>query len=316
MRRPRPRPRPRPAAGRAGSGQPGASTGLARALSKLGFCSRSEAWGLIEAGRVKINQQIQRDPEWPVRPGTDRLEVDGQRVQVQRRVHLMLNKPRGLVTTHSDEKGRETVFRCLDGAGLPFVSPVGRLDQASEGLLLFTNDTAWAAHITDPHSRLEKTYHVQVNVVAEAELLLRLESGVVEEQDGERLSARRVRFLRHGEKNSWLEIILDEGRNRQIRRLLQACGMEVLRLIRVAIGGLELGTLAKGAHRLLTTAEVECLRVREVGPAPCAALSVRPRPGPMRVAPSRNSAPAGRPARLAPPAPAVSSARSPAGKVR
>ncbi len=238
-------------------------TGLARALSKLGFCSRSQAWELIKAGRVLVNGLVQRDPERRVELGRDRITVDEQPVRTEPKVYLMLNKPRGLVTTAADEQGRATVFECLGGSGateapaagsLPRVVPVGRLDKASEGLLLFTNDTAWAARITDPASQLDKTYHVQVSAFAGEEILRRMREGVAVE--GDFLAAKRVRVLRHGEKNSWLEVVLDEGRNRHIRRLLAALGVEVLRLVRVAIGPLQLGPLAKGQWRYLTRGEV------------------------------------------------------------
>ena len=232
-------------------------TGLARALSKLGFCSRSRAWALIEAGRVRVNGAVRCDPEWRVAVSFERIEVDGRPVQAEAKVYLMLNKPRGLVTTASDEKGRDTVFRCLDGQGLPYISPVGRLDQASEGLLLFTNDSAWASRITAPERQLEKTYHVQVDCLADDALRQRMEAGVT--QDGEFLVARRARLLRHGTRHSWLEVVLDEGRNRHIRRLLAALGFNVLRLVRVAIGPLPLGPLAKGALRALTRQEVLAL---------------------------------------------------------
>jgi 23S rRNA pseudouridine2605 synthase len=169
------------------------------------------------------------------------------------RHYLMLNKPRGLVTTTRDEQGRDTVYRCLDGAGLPWLAPVGRLDKASEGLLLFTNDPEWAARVTDPAQGPDKTYHVQIDRVPDASLLDALRTGV--EVDGEHLSARHARLLRSGERNAWLEIVLDEGRNRQIRRLLEAFDVRVLRLVRVAIGAIELGTLAKGAWRLLDAHE-------------------------------------------------------------
>ncbi|HEY0455682.1 MAG TPA: pseudouridine synthase, partial [Verrucomicrobiae bacterium] len=135
------------------------STGLARTLSKLGFCSRSQASSLIRAGRVRVNGVTIKDPERRTRPSHEKIEVDGQTIPSQPKTYLMLNKPRGLVTSASDEQGRETVYSCL--SDYPFVNPVGRLDKASEGLLLFTNDNAWAARITDPASRLEKTYHVQ-----------------------------------------------------------------------------------------------------------------------------------------------------------
>ena len=253
----------------------GRSTGLARALSKLGFCSRSQAGDLVRTGRVRVNHAVQHDPERRVQLGRDEIAVDGAVLRAGAPVYLMLNKPRGLVTTRADEKGRDTVFQCFDGRPVPFVSPVGRLDQASEGLLLFTNDTAWAALITDPATRLEKIYHVQVNCLADTTLLQRLEAGVAAEvESGDaRLCVRRARLLRSGEKRSWLEIVLDEGQNRQIRRLLAACGVEVLRLVRVAIGSLQLGTLGKGQMRGLTGQEVRALS------APRAAASLTGKAG-------------------------------------
>ena len=164
---------------------------------------------------------------------------------------------RRYVTTASDERGRDTVYALLEGAALPWVAPVGRLDKASEGLLLLTNDSAWAARITAPESHLEKTYHVQIDRLPDASLPAALTRGV--DEDGERLSARRVSELRRGKKNAWLEIVLDEGRNRQIRRLLAAHGIGVLRLVRVAIGPVALGTLAKGAFRALDAGEMAAL---------------------------------------------------------
>jgi len=231
--------------------------GLARALSKLGYGCRSQAWSLIEAGQVRVNGALQRDPEWPVQLRQDRIEVNGQPIRVEAKVYLMLNKPRGLVTTASDEQGRDTVFRCLEGKGLPFLAPVGRLDKASEGLLLFTNDTVWAAQITAPGSHLDKTYHVQVDCVADEALTRQLCHGVTD--DGDILAAKAARVLRHGTRYSWLELVLDEGKNRHIRRLLAALEVGVLRLVRVAIGSLQLGALTKGESRILTRAEVTAL---------------------------------------------------------
>jgi 23S rRNA pseudouridine2605 synthase len=212
---------------------------------------------LIQAGRVQINGAVVRDPERRVELGRDRFAVDGEAVRAEAKVYLMLNKPRGLVTTASDEKGRETVFRCLDGKGLPFLSPVGRLDQASEGLLLFTNDTAWAERVTDPATHLDKIYHVQVDCVADGALTRRMRDGAV--VDGDLLAAKRASVLRCGDKNSWLEIVLDEGKNRQIRRLLAALGVNVWRLVRVAIGPLALGDLGKGEFRDLNSEEVRAM---------------------------------------------------------
>ena len=169
----------------------------------------------------------------------------------------MLNKPRGAVTTAADEKGRQTVYAFLDAA-LPWVAPVGRLDQASEGLLLLTNDSEWAARLTSPASHLDKTYHVQIDRVADRQFLESIHRGVRTE-DGELLRVARVRVLRSGKRNTWLEIVLDEGKNRHIRRMLAGLGAAVLRLVRVAIGPLPLGELAKGIVRPLTRAEILAL---------------------------------------------------------
>jgi len=230
--------------------------GLARALSKLGFCSRSQAEKLIRAGRVQLNGATRRDPETPVHLERDRIEIDGNAVIAGSRIYLMLNKPRGAVTTASDEKGRGTVYEFL-GKTLPWVGPVGRLDKASEGLLLFTNDSEWAARISDPNSHLDKTYHVQIRAVAANTLEEKLVRGVID--GGELLRAKQARVLRAGEKNTWLEIVLDEGKNRHIRRMFESLGIEVLRLIRVAIGPLVLGQLTKGQYRILTTVEKAAL---------------------------------------------------------
>ena len=231
--------------------------GLARALSKLGYCSRSRATELICAGRVQLNGAIRRDPETPVYVDRDRIEVDHRIVGEEAKIYLMLNKPRGVVTTASDEKGRDTVYSCLS-AGLPWVAPVGRLDKASEGLLLLTNDSEWAARISDPETHLDKTYHVQVGAMVDETLVTAMTNGV-RAGNGEVLRAKQVRMLRSGQKNTWLEIVLDEGKNRQIRRMLEVSDIEVLRLVRVAVGPLVLGKLAKGNCRALSSEEKRAL---------------------------------------------------------
>jgi 23S rRNA pseudouridine2605 synthase len=231
--------------------------GLARILSKMGLASRTQAADWVRDGRVSVNGRVVRDPEFPVSMDADKIAVDDRDVAGVERVHLMLNKPRGLLTTASDEQGRDTVYACFAGSGLPWIAPVGRLDKASEGLLLFSNDPEWAARITDPEYGPEKTYRVQVNQLVDPALLARIEQGVVD--SGEHLGAKSVHLLRAGEKNCWLEIVLEEGRNRQIRRLLAAFDLGVLRLIRVAIGTLPLGELAKGKWRRLSEDEVAAL---------------------------------------------------------
>jgi 23S rRNA pseudouridine2605 synthase len=231
--------------------------GLARALSKLGYCSRQRAAALIREGKVRLNGATPRNPETPVRLGIDRIEVQGRTIRAAEKVYLMMNKPPGIFTSAADEKGRDTVYSLLPG-DLNWLAPVGRLDKASEGLLLFTNDSGWGARITDPATHLDKTYHVQIASIPGPHLLEELERGV-ETERGEILGCKRARILRAGEKHSWLEIVLDEGKNRHIRRMLDARGMEVLRLIRVAIGPLLLGDLPKGRHRPLTPVELASL---------------------------------------------------------
>jgi 23S rRNA pseudouridine2605 synthase len=223
----------------------------------MGLCSRAQAARWVGEGRVQVNGKVIRDAEFPVTQGLDRILVDGRQPVPSALIVIMLNKPRGLVTTANDEQGRDTVYQCLAGAGLPWVAPVGRLDKASEGLLLFSNDPAWAARITNPASGPEKTYHVQIDRLPDAKLLADLGQGTA--IDGEHLAAKAARCLRTGEKNAWLEIVLSEGRNRQIRRLLTAFDVSVLRLVRVAVGTLSLGDLPKGRWRPLTRQEMDSL---------------------------------------------------------
>lgn len=234
--------------------RPAARHGLARALSKRGLCSRSEAERWIRAGRVAVDGRVVRDPEHPVDVFGARITIDGRAAVTAASCYLALNKPRGLVTTASDERGRDTVYRCFDGAGLGWIAPVGRLDQASEGLLLFTNDPAWAAAVTDPATGPVKVYHVQVDGHPDAAVLEAMVRGL--RCEGEWLSAAAVRPLREGGRNAWLEVELHEGRNRHIRRLAAACGLGVLRLVRVRIGPVALGALGKGAWRPLEPGEI------------------------------------------------------------
>jgi len=230
--------------------------GVARMISKLGLGSRMQATKWVREGQVRVNGRVIEDPEFAVNPASDRITLNG-REDTPARLVVMLNKPRGLVTTTSDEQGRDTVYKCFEGAGLPWLAPVGRLDKASEGLLLFSNDSKWASRITHPASGPDKTYHVQIDRLPDAALLAKLAQGVSVE--GERLAAKSARCLRSGNRNAWLEITLDEGRNRQIRRLLSAHDIAVLRLVRISVGKLRLADLPKGKWRVVTEQEIEML---------------------------------------------------------
>ncbi|MCK7593851.1 rRNA pseudouridine synthase [Lysobacter sp. CAU 1642] len=213
----------------------------------------------MREGRVKVNGRTVRDPEHPVDPQRDRVEVDGARLEQSARRCLALNKPRGLVTTRVDERGRDTVYACLAGIDEGWLAPVGRLDKASEGLLLFTNDPTWAAAVLDPQRGPDKTYHVRLDAPFDPQWVARLEAGITIEPDQPPWRCRQVRLLREAERSCWVEVVLDEGRNRQIRRLFEALGAGVLRLVRVAIGDLLLGELAKGAWRWLDDDEIRRL---------------------------------------------------------
>jgi len=238
--------------------QDGVRHGLARVLSKRGVCSRGQAERWIRAGRVALDGRVVRDPEYPVASGQGGITLDGQAVGEVARTYVMFNKPRGLVVSAADERGRATIYDALNAPELPWLGPVGRLDKASEGLLLLSNDTAWAAGILEPSAHRAKTYHVQVDALPDPSLPARLRAGVVDR--GEHLAVREAAWLRTGQKNAWLEIVLEEGRNRHLRRLLAAQGLNVLRLVRVAIGELALGDLPKGQWRYLDAAEVQALR--------------------------------------------------------
>ncbi len=239
---------------------------LARQLAKSGRCSRREAELWVRDGRVTVDDVRCTDPLRCVTAHA-RLAVDGVPITAAARVYWMLNKPRGLLTTRWDDQGRDTVFRCFAVEFLQqhsALAPVGRLDQASEGLLLFTNDSVWAAAILDPQGHCEKMYRVQVSPPPSPAQWQALVDGVT--VDGDRLTARRVTVIRANAVTAWLDIALGEGKNRQIRRMTGAVGLTVRRLIRIAIGPLALGELPKGTARALTPAERDALGPSRAAP--------------------------------------------------
>jgi 23S rRNA pseudouridine2605 synthase len=234
---------------------------LARALSKFGVCSRAEAERWIEAGRVSVDGEVVRWPARRIDPRRQQVKVDGCRVgDDTERVVLALHKPPGYVTTRVEPGGRPTVYDLLDDVGR-WVFPVGRLDRDSAGLLIVTNDHRLGQRLTDPEHHVPKTYHVRVDGVPDRAALDALRSGV-ELGDGTRTRPARLRSLGSGRDGTWLEIVLTEGKNRQVRRMCAAVGHEVRELVRVGIGELELGDLAPGRWRRLGSEDLALLEAR------------------------------------------------------
>ena len=263
MRPPRGAPGGRPAP--APAGETRGPLSLARALSKFGVCSRSEAVRWIEGGRVSVDGRTVVWPQRRIDPRRSRVTVDGRRVgDDTERVVLALHKPVGYITSRGDPGGRPTVYDLIADVER-WVFPVGRLDRDSSGLLLLTNDHRLGQRLTDPAHQVPKTYHVRVEGVPDEQALRALREGVPL-GDGSLSRPARVRVLgaaRGG--TAWLEIVLTEGRNRQVRRMCAAVGHEVRELARVAIGALTLGDLPAGRHRLLTPAERRGLEERGGG---------------------------------------------------
>jgi len=229
---------------------------LERVLSKAGVGSRVDARSWTHAGRVRVNGQITRNPDQWIDMKRDRVLFDGKPLVPRERIYLLLYKPPGYLTTYKDPEGRPTVYDLTADAGT-FLSPVGRLDLDTSGLLLMTNDNQFAERVTNPNSHVPKTYLVKASAVLTDTQLQQLRDGL-ELADGLTRPALVTR-LRDSGKYTHFEITLTEGRNRQVRRMVEALEAKVLKLVRVRIGRIAIGRLLIGKWRLLTAAEVASL---------------------------------------------------------
>ena len=229
---------------------------LDRALSRLGFCSRTEAEGWIRSGRVRVNGRAQTDPETWVEIGRDRITVDNKPLFAGRKRYILLYKPKGYLTTWRDPQGRPTVYDLL-GKTREWIFPVGRLDLDTSGLLLMTNDSEFAELVSNPEFHVPKTYLVKTSTPLDDAQVAALRHGV-ELKDGPTRPAEVVR-LRDSGGRTFLEITITEGRNRQVRRMIEAAGSQVLKLVRTAIGPVRIGRLEIGKWRELTAEEVRAL---------------------------------------------------------
>jgi 23S rRNA pseudouridine2605 synthase len=229
---------------------------LDRVLSKAGLGSRTEARKWIGAGRVKVNGKLIQTPDHWVDFARDKVTLDDQPVQPGKKIYLLLYKPTGYITTFKDPDGRPTVYDLIQDAGR-WVVPVGRLDQDTSGLLLLSSDTRFAEHVTNPNFKVPKTYLAKASTLLTDQQLQQLREGVAL-SDGPTQPAQ-VKRVRDSAKYSFIEITIHEGRNRQVRRMIEAIGSKVLKLVRVAIGDLRIGELPIGHYRELTPAEVNLL---------------------------------------------------------
>lgn len=247
---------------------------LDRVLSRMGVASRTSAREAILAGRLKVNGRVVRDPDCWVKPGRDFIQFDGNPVKRVRKLYLLLYKPKGVITSHGDPSGRKTVYDVLNAArrakdsseDFRWVSPVGRLDMDTSGLLLMTNDTEFADFITSPQSQVTKTYLVKTSGLLSDEVIAQLAAGV-EMKRGDFAQPVSARRTEDRGKYTWLEIVLTEGKNREVRRMIEAVGFKVLKLVRTRIGPLTLEGLEVGKWRILTVQEVADLKKYGLSPA-------------------------------------------------
>ncbi|HEV8043298.1 MAG TPA: pseudouridine synthase [Bryobacteraceae bacterium] len=235
---------------------------LERVLSKAGLGSRTEARKWIGTGRVRVNGKLIQTPDHWVDLERDTVTLDSKPIRAREKIYLLLYKPTGYLTTYKDPEGRPTVYDLIRDVG-EWMVPVGRLDQDTSGLLLLTNDTRLVESVANPEHKVPKTYLVKASTLVSDQQLEKLRKGVVLE-DGPTQPAVVTR-VRDSAKYSFFEITIHEGRNRQVRRMVEAVGSRVLKLVRTGIGGLRIGELPIGKHRELTAAEVRMLFGRKIG---------------------------------------------------
>ena len=231
---------------------------LDRVPSRFGVASRTDSRKAIVAGRMKVNGRTVRDPDIWVSPDSDKFILDGRELKPARKRYLLFYKPKGVLTSHGDPAGRDTIYKYL-GDDCKWVSPVGRLDKDTSGLLLLTNDTPFADFITSPESKVPKTYLVKVNALLSDEVIATLSAGV-EMKRGDRAQPLSVHRREDRGKYTWLDIVLTEGKNREVRRMMEAVGFVVLKLVRTSIGPLTLEGLQVGNYRELASSEISALR--------------------------------------------------------
>jgi 23S rRNA pseudouridine2605 synthase len=229
---------------------------LERVLSKAGIGSRTDARKWIGAGRVAVNGKLIQTPDAWIDLDRDKVTLDGKPVHAQERIYLLLYKPKGYLTTYKDPEGRATVYDLLKGFD-HWVVPVGRLDQDSSGLLIMTNDTQFAEHVMSPEHKVSKTYLVKTSTIITDEQIDQLKRGVTL-NDGPTRPASVARLTDSASKST-LEITITEGRNRQVRRMIEAIDSKVRKLVRVAIGPVRIEKLEVGRFRELTKQEVSLL---------------------------------------------------------
>lgn len=240
---------------------------LDRVLSKAGIASRTTTREWIQEGRVKVNGRVIRNPDHWVESAKDVVHLDGLRVREEKKIYIALNKPTGVVTSFGDSKDRPTVYDYLKGLDR-WVFPVGRLDMDTSGLLILTNDTGFGEALLRPESKVPKTYYAKISGVLTLDEYFRLAYGVAIGR-GETSGPAAVRETRSSDKYTWLELTITEGKNRQVRRMCEAIGHPVLKLVRIRIGEFELGNLPPGKFRRLHAPDLKKLtRAKARHPSP------------------------------------------------